>query len=126
MEDIKKAKILLAYGTLKDYFEHCANSNYDLDLYINEIDIHHEAYEASQTQFEEAEIRDNWDDAENRAYFIEEGYSRDDIKYDDWDEAGEDILEETAYNIAKDIAEKHFDSDMDMITAIQEYLLEWK
>lgn len=100
----KQAKILLEYGSWKNYiekaFERCN---------VNEEYIIDEIQECTISKMPPHSIRENWDT--EKEFFLEDGYTHDDIIYDTEDEAYEQNIEDVLEEVAWVLCSKCFSGD---------------
>lgn len=115
MQDNDKAKILLQYGSFQHYIEEILEKN-NIQNFIIEEYFTEELTRVSQ-QYDEWTISSNWE--EGYADFIADGYSRDDIEYEDYDDLEEDLSGDIIIDIAQYYIEKYFDGDNDLLDDVQ-------
>lgn len=118
MQDNDKAKILLQYGSFQHYIEEVLEKNNIQNFMVEEY-FTEEIAKASQ-QYDEWAIGSNW--GESYADFIADGYSRDDIEYDDYDDLEEALAVEIIIDIAQYYIEKYFYGDNDLLDDVQAFI----
>ena len=70
--------------------------------------------------YDRAMIASNWDD--EYPNFLADGYTRDDIEYQDYEELEEDLTREITLDIAQYYLEKYFEDDVDMLDDVERYV----
>lgn len=118
MENDKKAKILLNDGSFKKLIDRVLRKNKIEDFMIDEYFFEELAIKSEN--FDKALIKSYWNSEGED--FIADGYSRDDIEYEDTDELKEDLILEIITNIAQYYIEKYFDNDMDLLDDMEKYV----
>jgi hypothetical protein len=118
MEDDKKAKILLNDGSFIEFITKVLGKNNIQDFMVEEY-FTEELTKQSQ-DYERAFIASNW--SEEAQDFIADGYSRDDIEYEDYEELDEDLTRDIILDITQYYLEKYFNNDNDMLDDMEKYV----
>lgn len=118
MEDHTKAKILLQDGSFQDYIINILTKNNIQDFMIEEY--YTEELTRLSQEYEPHAIESNW--SSSYEDFIADGYSRDDIEYEDYDELEEDLSRDIIIDISQYYLGKYFDDDSDLLEDMQKYV----
>jgi len=117
VDQVKKAEILYEYGSMKDFLkDFFAGTTVDF-IYLETQFI------INKSEVEPHTIRENWDDWENSEDdFLSEGYTRNDILYEDELEATLAIREESIEKVACELTKSYFHDNQEMIPYLVEYI----
>jgi len=116
MTDNEEAVILLQYGTVKKYVN-SVMKNFNLTY------IKTNARTAAFNRYSSAEIGEEWENS-SISEFISEGYSRDSVAFETWNDAIYELTEEHIYQEAETLIRDHFNNDKDLIKPVVDYLFE--
>lgn len=118
MEDNEKAKILLNDGSYKKFIAGVLGKNNIQDFIIEEYFT--EELSKQLSEFDKALILSNW---ENEGQdFIADGYSRDEIEYENYEELEEDLTSDIIIDISQYYIEKYFNNDMGLLDDMEKYV----
>jgi len=118
MEYNEKAKILLSSGSFSLYVQRVLEEN---DIISEELvnELFNKTEEAKE-DYDKWAIRSNWSEMAHE--FLADGYTRNDIEYDDYDELENDLLIDIILEMSEEIVERYFKNDKDMLDDVQKYI----
>jgi len=118
MEDNEKAKILLSSGSFSSHVQRVFEEN---DIIPEELaNILYDKVEEAKEDYDKWAIRSNWSEMAHE--FLADGYSRNDIDYDDYEELENDLVIDAVLEMAEEFVEKFFNNDKDMLNDVQKYI----
>lgn len=116
IDNIKKAEILFEYGSIKNYLKDYFNeTDYD-ELCIQDV------FNTKKETIEPYLIKSNWEEDKNK--YLAFGYTKDDIIYEDYDEAYADLKDTFIEDLAILLDGMFFGGNSDMIKYLTEYIEE--
>lgn len=118
MEYNEKAKILLSSGSFSSHVQRVFEEN---DIIPEELaNILYDKVEDAKEDYDKWAIRSNWSEMAHE--FLADGYSRNDIDYDDYEELENDLVIDAVLEMAEEFVEKFFNNDKDMLNDVQKYI----
>lgn len=118
MEYNEKAKILLSSGSFSSHVQRVFEEN---DIIPEELaNILYNKVEEAKEEYDKWAIRSNWSEMAHE--FLADGYSRNDIDYDDYEELENDLIIDAVLEMAEEFVEKFFNNDKDMLNDVQKYI----
>lgn len=118
MEPNIKAKILLNNGSFKNYIDFIFKK-YDIITDEIENDFYNQI-EKRKEEYDEWKIKINWNG--NSSDFIADGYRRNDIEYENYQELEEGLKPEIILEMAQTFVKKYFDNDNDFLDEVENYI----
>ena len=120
MDKKTEIKKRLSYGSIDEYVVNYYSKNYDkVEEYLNKINS---LDGAENYDIMPPYIREEWDDEDVAISFLNDGYTRDDIIYEDWDDASQQSMSAYIEDITSDIVQLHFNGDQDYYNSVFKYL----
>lgn len=114
VDQVKKAEILYEFGSIQKFLKNFFSGTSVDFAYLQII------YSATKKEYESHEVETNWETREGE--FLSEGYSRDDIRYYDDDEALAAIRDEAIESMACDLTRDYFSNNQEMIPYLVKYI----
>jgi len=114
VDQVRKAEILYEFGSMQKFLKNFFSETSVDFAYLQII------YSAIKREYEPHEVETNWESQEGE--FLSEGYSRDDIRYYDDDEAHAAMRDEAFESMACNLTRDYFSNDQEMIPYLVKYI----
>lgn len=115
IDKTKKAEILFEFGSMKNFLSH-----FFAGTIIDTVTLENKYTEVRDELTQPHEMETEWDNQADK--FLEEGYTREDIRYHDTNEAMCVLHDEIIEKIACNLTKEYFDDNQEMIPYLIKFI----